>query len=105
MVRRMRISRRQALGYGVGALGLAALAGGVGGVRLPRLPGRTLAAGRQARALPQPRVLRSANGELTVRLVATPAVVDVGASQSVTTYTYDSVLPGSTWEVHPGDTL
>ncbi len=55
--------------------------------------------------LPQPRVLKSAGGELAVTLTATPATVDMGAPLPVQTYTFDNVVPGHTWEINPGDTL
>jgi FtsP/CotA-like multicopper oxidase with cupredoxin domain len=55
--------------------------------------------------LPQPKVLKSADSELAVRLRALPGVVEMGAPQPVTTYTYDNATPGYTWEVNPGDTL
>jgi FtsP/CotA-like multicopper oxidase with cupredoxin domain len=50
-------------------------------------------------------VLKSANKELAVTLVAKTSAVDVGAGRLVRTYTYDDVLPGHTWEISPGDTL
>jgi FtsP/CotA-like multicopper oxidase with cupredoxin domain len=53
----------------------------------------------------QPRVLKSTNGVLATTLTAMPAVVDMGASKPVTTYTFDGVVPGHTWEVRPGDVL
>ena len=55
--------------------------------------------------LPKPKSLKSADGELNVTLTAMPGVVDMGAPRPVTTYTYDGVVPGDTWEVLPGDTL
>lgn len=55
--------------------------------------------------LPQPEVLKSANGRLELILRAAPATVDMGAAQPVTTYTFDRIVPGKTWEVQPGDTL
>ena len=102
-----RISRRQALKYGLGAgaaLALPAMlsacsdngskpsAGGNGG-------------GSAAKDLPYPRVLTSHDGVLALTLTATPAVVDIGAAQPASTWTYDLVVPGHTWEIRGGDTL
>ena len=55
--------------------------------------------------LPQPSILRSADGVLATTLNARPATVDMRAGQPVSTYTYDGVVPGRTWEISPGDTL
>jgi FtsP/CotA-like multicopper oxidase with cupredoxin domain len=55
--------------------------------------------------LPQPKSLKSVDGELNVTLTAMFGVVDMGAPKPVTTYTYDGVVPGYTWDVLPGDTL
>jgi len=55
--------------------------------------------------LPQPKAIKSADGALVVTLTATPGVVDMGAPKPVTTFTYDNVVPGHTWDVKPGDTL
>ena len=38
-------------------------------------------------------------------MTAAPAVVDIGAAQPVRTSAYDGALPGSTWELDPGQTL
>jgi FtsP/CotA-like multicopper oxidase with cupredoxin domain len=63
------------------------------------------ASGAQATELTQPRVLKSSDGILATTLTAMPAVVDMGASHLVTTYTFDGVVPGHTWDVQPGDVL
>ena len=55
--------------------------------------------------LPQPQILKSTNGVLDTTLTATPAVVEMRAASPVTTYTYDGLVPGRTWEVKAGDTL
>ncbi len=55
--------------------------------------------------LPQPKVLRSEHGILALTLTCTPAMVDMGVAKLVSTYTYDSVVPGYTWEIDPGDEL
>lgn len=101
------ISRRQALGLGLYATGSAALFAGVASVRAQADPSAAPAATPLASRpeVTAPRVLRSENGELTFTLTARPAVVDVGAPEPVTTYTYDGVLPSSTWEVRPGDVM
>ena len=52
-----------------------------------------------------PRVLRSHDGLLSVRLTGRPGVVDMRAAKPVRTYTYNNVVPGYTWEIRPGDTL
>jgi FtsP/CotA-like multicopper oxidase with cupredoxin domain len=50
-------------------------------------------------------MLRSEDGVLETTLTAIPAVVEMGAPQPVSTYTYDGRVPGTTWEIRPGDTL
>ncbi|MBB3036717.1 multicopper oxidase family protein [Hoyosella altamirensis] len=52
-----------------------------------------------------PEVVRSADGVLAVSLTSVVASVDMGAERPVTTYTYDGMVPGRTWEVQAGDTL
>ena len=95
-------SRRQVL-----ELGLATAV--VGTLSRPRTARGSTAAGALGRSwadeFHQPAVRRSAHGVLPVRLIAVPGVVDIGAARPVTTFTYDGGLPGSTWEIDPGDTL
>lgn len=55
--------------------------------------------------LTQPEIVRSANGVFTETLRAKPAVVDIGAARPVTTFTYNGIIPGRTWEVSPGDVM
>ena len=55
--------------------------------------------------LRQPAVLKSDGDALALTLTAMPGVVDIGAAKPVTTFTYDNMLPGSTWELRPGQTL
>ncbi len=50
-------------------------------------------------------LVRSENGVLTTTLTPRPAVVDIGAEKSITTWAYDGLLPGPTWEINPGDVL
>ena len=38
-------------------------------------------------------------------MTAAPAVVDIGVAKPVHTSAYDGALPGSTWEIDPGQTL
>lgn len=95
------MSRREAL-----QLGLAATAAGL----LPAaLTGCSPAAagppGQRPGGFRQPAVRRSRHRVLDVTLTAVPGVVDIGAARPVTTSTYDGGLPGSTWEIDPGDTL
>jgi FtsP/CotA-like multicopper oxidase with cupredoxin domain len=106
-----RISRRQAITYGLGAVAAGALANGqlaaadaAGLSRLSRSAGRTLRTGRQP-VLRQPGVLSSVDGELSVRLTGVPGVVDMNAPKLVKTYTFNGLVPGYTWELRPGDTL
>jgi FtsP/CotA-like multicopper oxidase with cupredoxin domain len=94
------MSRRTVL---CGATRIAA--GGAIAASIAGQPSRRVARAQTAVELPQPEVLKSVGNELALTLTATPGVVDVGAAKSVTTYTYDNVLPGHTWEVSPGDTL
>ncbi|HMH90472.1 MAG TPA: multicopper oxidase domain-containing protein [Streptosporangiaceae bacterium] len=97
-----RVSRRQAIGFGVGA----AAAGALGGPLLARGTQEALAAaGRIGQELRQPRVLRSAHGELAVQLTTRPGLVDMGAPRLVRTWTYNGAVPGYTWDVRPGDTI
>jgi len=102
------VSRREAIGYGVGTAAAGALLGTLGTRDAEAAAARTLSdwlAGRPARELPQPRVLRSSHGELDVRLTTRRGIVDMGAPRRVRTYTYDDVVPGYTWEINPGDML
>lgn len=94
-----RISRRRAIAYGLGAAGVLAAPSGALGA------GRALAGTTAGTRLRQPPVLRSRDGVLSARLVARPASVDLGAPSMVSTYTYNGLVPGQTWEVRPGDTL
>lgn len=90
------VSRRDLLRYGTGAA--AALALPWAGVACARdKPSPT--------TLPQPRVVSSRGGVLAVTLTAMRGVVEMGAPSPVSTYTYDGIVPGNTWEVHPGDVL
>jgi FtsP/CotA-like multicopper oxidase with cupredoxin domain len=101
------ISRRQAITYGLGAVAAGALAGGgrtLNAAGLSRRSGHMLGVGRPP-WLPQPRVLSSADGELSVRLVGVPGVVDMNAPKMVRTYTLGGHVPGYTWELRAGDTL
>jgi len=54
---------------------------------------------------PEPEMVTSNRGELSVKLTAKPAMVDMGAEKLVSTYTYDGIVPGKTWELYPGDVL
>jgi FtsP/CotA-like multicopper oxidase with cupredoxin domain len=98
-----RITRRQLLGYGVGTVA----AGGLSAVLGTVSSSSSSAASRPqaTEAFPQPRIQKSANKELSVNLVARPAVVDMGVGHPVTTYTYGGNVPGYTWELDPGDRL
>ena len=55
--------------------------------------------------LPQPPRHRSDGTVLDITMTAAPAVVDIGAAMPVHTSAYDGALPGSTWELEPGQTL
>lgn len=90
------ISRRQAINYGLGAA--------AAGVLAARRRGRGPRAPRQPE-LPQPATLSSSGGELSVRLTGRRGVVAMNAPKPVTTYAFDGTVPGSTWEIRPGDTL
>ena len=50
-------------------------------------------------------IRRSENGVLTTTLTPRPAAVDIGAPQPITTWAYDGLIPGPTWEINPGDVL
>lgn len=56
-------------------------------------------------ALPVPEVIASVDGVLATTLRPAVSHVDMGAPQLVTTYAYNGVVPGPTWEIRPGDTL
>jgi FtsP/CotA-like multicopper oxidase with cupredoxin domain len=98
------ISRRQAITYGVGAVAAGALAGQRRGTVSGGTHGRKPWKPRQPE-LPQPRVLSSRDGELSVRLTTRRGIVDMNAPKLVKTNTFDGVVPGYTWELRPGDTL
>lgn len=66
---------------------------------------QTPAASPVATGVPQPVALRSEGGVLETTLRTTPATVDMGAGHPVSTWTYNGIVPGETWEVVPGDTL
>src|SRR5438067_284426 len=63
------------------------------------------AASKAQHELRHPTVLRSHHGKLRVKLTCRPGVVDMGAPKPVTTYTYDGIVPGYTWELRGGDVL
>lgn len=48
---------------------------------------------------------RSENGVLQTTLTPQPAQVDIGAARPITTWAYDGLIPGPTWEIGPGDVL
>ena len=90
------MTRRQVLGYGLGATGALATAGRAGATATtPPAPG----------AFFEPAVLRSRGGTLSVHTVARPGLVQIGAPKRVSTFTFDGALPGYTWDVDAGDTL
>ena len=93
------ISRRQALL--LGGLGTAAAAGGGAGLfwSLSSRPGPPTGS-----ALVQPDELRSLDGQLTVRLEAAPAQVQLGG-RAVSALGYNGSIPGPTLRLKPGDTL
>ena len=100
-----RLSRRRFIKYGVGAAATVAA---------PELletvwPLQAPAAGQRLNPLQpelrSPRALRSRNGRLQLKLVCTPATVDMNATKPVKTWTYDGVVPGYTWEMQGGDLL
>ena len=68
----------------------------------------------QANAVPDPStrpeviapvVVTSSSGSLDATLNARVAVVEMGVGHPVSTYTYNGIVPGETWEVSPGDTM
>lgn len=97
-----RVSRRFAVA--------AAMAAVSAPLALPRLTGAQGTAApvtenAAAEEIVQPGLVSSREGVLATKLVARPAEVDMGAGHPVSTYTFDGVVPGYTWEVRPGDTL
>ncbi|HEX2893366.1 MAG TPA: multicopper oxidase family protein [Marmoricola sp.] len=96
------LSRRRALQIaGLGAA--AAVAGGVGTWRDLIAPASEGLVGRGGDSLREPRVLRSSNGSLQVRLrAATGATVAGRRTQALS---YDGTVPGPTLHVRPGDQL
>lgn len=91
-----KLSRREVIASGIGAAIAAAL---------PWACGEGMPNGVQPLPLPQPHVLKAKDKALKVTLTAVEGEVDMRASRRVTTYTYDRVVPGHTWEVSGGDTL
>jgi len=95
-------SRRQAIGL--------TLLGTIGALAAPTLlascatgPRAVTAAGLE---LVNPPLRRAgADGRLTGALVAKVGEVDVGIGAKVRTYTFDGALPGTTWELRPGETI
>ena len=96
------VSRRRALQ--IAALGAAgAVAGGVGTWESFLAPAGEGLAGRPGEALRQPRVLRSRNGVLRVRLRAAPGATVAGRRTQA--LAYNGTVPGPTIRVRPGDRL
>jgi FtsP/CotA-like multicopper oxidase with cupredoxin domain len=93
-----RFTRRAALGAAV-ATGISA----GWGKALAQTPGAEPSA--PPIDLPQPEVIAGQGGLLDLTLTCTPATVDMNAPRSVSTYTYDGIVPGRTWEILPGDTI
>jgi FtsP/CotA-like multicopper oxidase with cupredoxin domain len=98
-----RVSRRRLIKYGLG---------GAAAVAVPELLESAWRAapaaavrGAGLRELRSPRVLRSHHGKLKLKLVCTPATVDMHAVTPVRTWTYDGIVPGYTWELRGGDVL
>ncbi|MCB1273419.1 MAG: multicopper oxidase domain-containing protein [Leucobacter sp.] len=52
-----------------------------------------------------PKVKASEGGRLTGVVTAKRSQIDIGIGHDYSTYTFDGVIPGATWEVHPGDTI
>ena len=93
------ISRRQALL--LGGLGTAGtVAGGAGLIWSLSSPTARPSGG----SLIQPEELRSAAGQLQVRLEAAPAQVQLGGRQAMA-LGYNGSVPGPTLRIRPGDTL
>jgi FtsP/CotA-like multicopper oxidase with cupredoxin domain len=101
------LSRRELLAYGMGAVAagvaLDATATSAGAAVRRQAALRTDRASQELVELPQPTALVSAGGQLPVTLEAKPAMVDMGAPKLVSTYTFDGVVPGHTWELNAGD--
>ena len=99
-----RVSRRRVIKYGLGAATAMAvpelLESG-----WPRLAPAAAARATTVRELRSPRALRSHHGKLKLKLVCTPATVDMHAAKPVRTWTYDGIVPGYTWELRGGDVL
>ena len=93
------ITRRQALG--LGALGLLSAAAGGTGLVLSKDSGLVA---RTGGGLAEPKVLRSAAGNLLVQLEAAKSRHTV-AGREATTYGYNGGLPGPTLRLRPGDRL
>jgi FtsP/CotA-like multicopper oxidase with cupredoxin domain len=93
------ITRRNALILGgVGAA--AVIAGGTGLTwALNSVPGQA-----EGSVLTEPKILRSANGKLTVRLTTAEARVPISGTQ-VAALTYNGTLPGPTLMVRAGDRI
>ncbi|AOY71657.1 multicopper oxidase family protein [Arthrobacter sp. TES] len=93
------LSRRRALL--LGGLGIAATAAGGGGL-VWTLASRTTAV--PGGELVQPAEIRSANGQLQVRLQAAPGPMVLGGRQA-TALGYNGGIPGPTLRLFPGDVL
>lgn len=96
------------IGYGFGAAASVLapeLLDGLWPEGIQAVPAAALTAGTRQRELCQPVALRSRHGKLALRLTCKPAVLDMGAPKLVSTYTFDGIVPGYTWELGPGDLL
>ena len=106
------LTRRQVIQYGIGTVLAAPVVAAASPAEGATLDGATRArldnasvAPRARVELSQPTVLSSQQGVLPVTLTAKRATVQMNAPKPVTTYTYDGVVPGYTWELNAGDLL
>lgn len=103
------LSRRRVLQLGAGMLAgaplLAACSAADPSGTVTSTAGPTSAAPSGTVPLRSTTVTRSQGGELVTTLTPRPAQVDIGAPRPITTWAYDGLIPGPTWEIVPGDVL
>lgn len=103
------LSRRRVLQLGAGVLAGAPLVAACSAAdpsgTVTSTAGPTSAAPSGTVPLRSTTVTRSQGGELVTTLTPRPAQVDIGAPRPITTWAYDGLIPGPTWEIVPGDVL
>ena len=100
-----RWSRRGLLGAAAGVVGVSPLLVACRSSGSEGAPSSGTAVEVAPTTLRRTEPVRSRNGVLATTLRPAPAMFDIGAERPISTWLYDGVLPGRTWEIEPGDVL